>query len=213
MHVFLTGASEYIGSAVAHTLRAAGHVVSGLARSDAAASRLSAAGIQPIRGNFTDPKSISAAAHSADGVISMATTYDPDVDGSAIDAMLTALTGSNKPMLYTSGIWSHGDTGGKVVDETSPPRPAALVQWRQAVEERVLDAAREGSAPSSSGLPSCMDAAEAFLLGSWIPPSRNAGHASWEPGRTGGPSCTSMILRISTSWRWSTPRQELSYSR
>ena len=144
MHVFLTGASGYIGSAVADRLRAAGHVVSGLARSEAAATRISAAEIQPIRGDFTDPKSISAAARSADGVISMATTYDPDVDRPAIDAMLTALAGSNKPMIYTSGIWSHGDTGGKVVDETSPPRPATLVQWRQAVEERVLDAAREG---------------------------------------------------------------------
>jgi nucleoside-diphosphate-sugar epimerase len=58
--------------------------------------------------------------------------------------MLAALAGSNKPMIYTSGIWSHGDTAGKVVDETSPPRPAKLVHWRQAVEERVLDAAREG---------------------------------------------------------------------
>ena len=144
MHVFLTGASGYIGSAVADRLRAANHVVTGLARSDAAASRLSAAGIQSIRGNFTDPKSVSAAARSADGVISMATTYDPDVDGPAIDAMLSALAGSNKPMIYTSGIWSHGDTAGEFVDETSPPRPATLVRWRQAVEERVLDGAREG---------------------------------------------------------------------
>jgi nucleoside-diphosphate-sugar epimerase len=144
MHVFLTGASGYIGSAVAERLRAAGHRVTGLARSDAAAARLSAAGIQPVRGNFTEPKSISAAAHSADGVISMATTYDPGVDGPAIDTILTALAGSNKPMIYTSGIWSHGDTAGKVVDETSLPRPATLVQWRQAVEERVLEAAREG---------------------------------------------------------------------
>lgn len=143
MHVFLTGASGYIGSAVADRLRAAGHVVSGLARSDAAASRLSAAGIQPVRGNFTDLKSIGAAARWADGVISMATTYDPAVDGPAIGAMLAALAGSKKPMIYTSGIWSHGDTDGKVVDETLPPRPATLVQWRQAVEERVLDAARE----------------------------------------------------------------------
>ncbi|HET6777295.1 MAG TPA: NAD-dependent epimerase/dehydratase family protein [Gemmatimonadales bacterium] len=144
MQVFLTGASGYIGSAVAQRLRAAKHHVTGLARSDAAASRLSAAGVQPIKGDFTDPDSLSAAARSADGVISMATTYDPGVDGPAIDAILTALAGSNKPMIYTSGIWSHGDTGGKVVDETSRPRPATLVQWRQAVEERVLDMAREG---------------------------------------------------------------------
>lgn len=144
MQVFLTGASGYIGSAVAERMRAAKHEVTGLARSDAAASRLSAAGVQPIRGDFTDPHTIGAAARSADGVISMATTYDPGVDGPAIDAMLTALAGSNKPMIYTSGIWSHGDTAGKIVDETSRPRPATLVQWRQAVEERVLDMAREG---------------------------------------------------------------------
>src|SRR5918994_3639042 len=90
MHVFLTGASGYIGSAVADRLRDAGHVVSGLARSDAAATRLSAAGIQPVRGNFTDLESIGAAARFADGVISMATTYDPNVDGPAIGAMLAA---------------------------------------------------------------------------------------------------------------------------
>lgn len=74
----------------------------------------------------------------------MATTYDPQVDGPAIDAILEALAGSNKPFVYTSGIWSHGDTAGKVVDETSPPKPAALVAWRQAVEDRVLEGARRG---------------------------------------------------------------------
>jgi nucleoside-diphosphate-sugar epimerase len=66
------------------------------------------------------------------------------VDGPAIDAILDALAGSNKPLVYTSGIWSHGDTGGAVVDETSPPRPAALVQWRQAVEDKVREGAKRG---------------------------------------------------------------------
>jgi nucleoside-diphosphate-sugar epimerase len=77
-------------------------------------------------------------------VISLATTYDPSIDGPAIDAILDALAGSNKPFIYTSGIWSHGDTGGKVVDETSPPQPAALVAWRQAVEDRVLAGSQRG---------------------------------------------------------------------
>ncbi len=144
MRVFVTGATGYIGSAVAERLRREGHDVTGLARTDAAAARLSAAGIHPVRGDFSNPQVITATAGAADGVISTATTYDPNVDGPAIDAMLTALAGSNKPMVYTSGIWSHGDTAGKVVDESSRPRPATLVQWRQAVEERVLDAAREG---------------------------------------------------------------------
>jgi nucleoside-diphosphate-sugar epimerase len=143
MRVFLTGATGYIGNAVSERLRSAGHQLSALARSDAAAARLSAAGIEPIRGDFADPKSVAAGARGADGVISLATTYDPAVDGPAIDAILKALAGSNKPFIYTSGIWSHGDTAGKVVDESSPAKPAALVAWRQGVEDRVLAAARE----------------------------------------------------------------------
>ena len=144
MKVFLTGASGYIGSAVAERLRAAGHQLTGLARSDTAAARLSRAGVTPIPGDFTDPKTIGNAARQADGVISLATTYDPAIDGPAIDSILQSLGGSNKPVVYTSGIWSHGDTGGKVVDETSPPQPAELVAWRQAVEDRVLEAAKRG---------------------------------------------------------------------
>lgn len=142
MQVFLTGATGYIGTAVAERLRTAGHQLTGLARSDAAAARLRAAGLTPVRGDFSDPASIEAAARAADGVISMATSYDPGVDGPAVDAILEALAGRNAPFVYTSGIWSHGDTGGTVVDEDSPARPAALVLWRQAVEDRVREAAR-----------------------------------------------------------------------
>lgn len=144
MQVFLTGATGYIGSAVADRLRAAGHQLSALARSDAAASRLTAAGIRPVRGDFSDPAAAAAAARAADATISMATTYDPSIDGPAIDAIIDALAGSDKPLIYTSGIWAHGNTDGKVVDETAPPRPASVVAWRQAVEDRVLDAARRG---------------------------------------------------------------------
>ncbi|MFL5401905.1 MAG: NAD-dependent epimerase/dehydratase family protein [Gemmatimonadales bacterium] len=144
MRVFLTGASGYIGTAVAERLRAAGHQLTGLARSDASEARLKAAGITPVRGDFTDPKSVGSAARAADGVISLATTYDPKIDGPAVDAILEALAGSNKPFIYTSGIWSHGDTGDKVVDERSPPNPAELVKWRQAVEDRVLAGAGRG---------------------------------------------------------------------
>jgi nucleoside-diphosphate-sugar epimerase len=144
MRVFLTGATGYIGTAVAERLLAAGHQLTALARSESSLNKLQAAGISPVRGDFAEPTTVGPAATATDGVISLATTYDAAIDGPAIDAILRALDGSNKPFIYTSGIWSHGDTAGRVVDETSPPKPAALVAWRQAVEERVLASARRG---------------------------------------------------------------------
>jgi nucleoside-diphosphate-sugar epimerase len=144
MKVFLTGATGYIGTAVAERLRGAGHEVSGLARSDEAAARLEAAGVTPVRGDFTNPAAVGSGARSANAVISMATTYDPKVDAPAVDAILEALAGSNKPFIYTSGIWVNGDTGGIVVDESTPPEPVELVAWRKGVEDRVLAAAGRG---------------------------------------------------------------------
>ena len=72
MKVFLTGATGYIGSAVAERLLAAGHAVVGLARSEQAAATLEARGIIPHRGDLTDPESLYAAARAADAVIQLA---------------------------------------------------------------------------------------------------------------------------------------------
>ena len=144
MRIFLTGATGYIGSAVADRLQAAGHQLTALARSDDSAAELESRGIQPVRGDFSDPTSVASAARAADGVINVATTFDPAIDGPAIDAILDALAGSNKPFIDTSGIWVHGDTGGKVVDETSPLNAAEVVGWRPDVERRVLDGAKRG---------------------------------------------------------------------
>ncbi|HSB33549.1 MAG TPA: NAD-dependent epimerase/dehydratase family protein, partial [Nitrospirota bacterium] len=45
-----------------------------------------------------------------------------------------------KTIIYTSGVWVHGNTGEKVVDETTPLTPARLVAWRPAHEAMVLEA-------------------------------------------------------------------------
>jgi nucleoside-diphosphate-sugar epimerase len=142
MMVFLTGATGYIGSAVAGALLHAGHSVIGLARSDEAAGQLHLSGIGAHRGDLTSPTSVIAAASAADATIHTGTTNDGSIDRRAVDAMLQAVTGSGKPFVYTSGVWVLGDTGDKVADETWPVRPLALVAWRPALEQLVLETAQ-----------------------------------------------------------------------
>ncbi len=144
MNIFLTGATGYIGGAVADALMLAGHSVTGLARSDEAAARLHLKGIIPLRGDLTSPATVAAAAADLDGVIHTGTTNDGRLDQAAIRAMLDALHGSGKPFVYTSGVWVLGNTGDTLADETAPLSPAALVAWRPAVERMVLDSAQHG---------------------------------------------------------------------
>ncbi len=144
LNIFLTGATGYIGGAIAEALLARGHRVTGLVRSDDAASKLSAKGVVPHRGDLASPASLADVTRSSDGVIHAGTTSDGRLDREAVRAMLEALGGSGKPFVYTSGVWVLGDTGGAVADESAPLKPAALVAWRPGVEAMVLESARHG---------------------------------------------------------------------
>jgi nucleoside-diphosphate-sugar epimerase len=144
MKVFLTGATGYIGSVVAEAVIAAGHSVTGLARSDAAAGKMSLRGITPLRGDLTSPAALAEGAKAAEGVIHAGTTNDGGVDGEAVRIMLDAVRGTGKPFIYTSGIWVLGNTGSTPADESAPLKPIALVAWRPAVEAMVLEAAKQG---------------------------------------------------------------------
>ncbi len=147
MQVFLTGATGYIGSAVAVALRKAGHTVVGLARSEDQMHVLAAKGLGGHRGDLRDLSSLAEGARHADAVIHAAlpaTADAPQVDRAAVQAILDELNQFNRPFIYTSGCWVLGNTGDRVADEDTPLAPIPLVAWRPAVEQLVLDAARHG---------------------------------------------------------------------
>src|SRR5882757_10306567 len=76
MHVFVTGGTGTIGSAVVAELLRNGHTVLALARSDASARTLKDAGAEPLRGEIADLDVLRAGAAQSDGVISLAFSRD-----------------------------------------------------------------------------------------------------------------------------------------
>ncbi len=151
MKIFLTGATGYIGSAVARTLAKHGHTLMALTRSAESETKLvalsSAIDFEFVRGDVLHPASIRRGAEKADAVIHAASpgneTYAA-ADNNVISTVIDTLAGSGRPFIYTSGIAVHGSTGGKIIDEAAPYDPSPMVAFRVDCEQRVKAAAERG---------------------------------------------------------------------
>ncbi|MEH0111332.1 SDR family oxidoreductase [Tersicoccus sp. MR15.9] len=111
MKVFVTGASGWIGSASVDELLAAGHEVTGLARSDASAAALEQKGAQVLRGDLDDLDGLRRGAEAAEGVVHLANKHDwvhPGVsdraERAAVETLLGVLDGSDRPFVLASGL-------------------------------------------------------------------------------------------------------------
>jgi nucleoside-diphosphate-sugar epimerase len=111
MRVFVTGASGWIGSAAVDELLAAGHKVTGLARSDTSAAALEAKGAEVRRGDLDDLGSIRAGADDAEAVIHLANKHDWSnpaasnaAERAAVQTIGDALVGTDRPFLLASGV-------------------------------------------------------------------------------------------------------------
>jgi nucleoside-diphosphate-sugar epimerase len=149
MRVFITGASGWIGSAVTDELIAQGHHVVGLARSDQSIAALEAKGATAHRGSLQDPDGLAKAAQDADGVIHLAFIHDFDnhaeagrIEHAAVEAMLTALEGSDRPFLLASGVAS--GVAGRPLTEDDPSPFRGPDSMRGGSENLALDHAERG---------------------------------------------------------------------
>jgi nucleoside-diphosphate-sugar epimerase len=139
MRIFVTGASGFIGSALVPELVAAGHQVLGLARSDAAAQSVAAAGAQVHRGSIEDLDTLRTGAAAADAVIHTAFIHDfsrfqenCEIDRLAIVAMGDALAGTDKLLIVTSGTGGVHTPGRLTTEDDAPNSPMPRVSEQTA---------------------------------------------------------------------------------
>jgi nucleoside-diphosphate-sugar epimerase len=185
MHVFLTGATGFIGSAIVAELRAAGHRIVGLARSESAATTLAEWGVDVHRGDVAEPARLAEGARASDGVIHCAFGHDfskyaemGEADLRAVAAMAEALAGSGKPLIVTSGMTA--GALGRPCTEDDPAQTEGLAAVRGRPEALALSASATNVRAVVVRLPpSVHDVAQQGLVSPLITIARQTGVSAY----------------------------------
>lgn len=181
MKVFITGASGYIGSAVAVAFARAGHDVRGLVHTAAKGPVLAAREVEPIVGSMEDPRSYIDRAAASDVLIHCAAEYSAryvELDKRTAEALIDVATKAQAPrlFLYTSGVWVYGDTGETRVSEASPTNPPGTAAQRVLHERLVLGSDR-GLLRTLVIRPGCVYGESGSLTADWFESAKTRGAA------------------------------------
>ena len=158
MRIFMTGATGYIGGAVAKALHARGHEVGALVRPDAEARELRDLGAFLLSGTLESLPSLREQLDSYDAFVHTAAARDHHVEADRI--AVETFTSIGRTFVYTSGVWVLGKTTS--ADESSATNPLSIVAWRPAHEERVL------AAGGCVIRPGCVYGGKQSLLADWF---------------------------------------------
>ena len=144
MRVFITGSTGYIGFSAAKRIRAAGHEVFGLTRSEQNAKLLKQNEIIPIIGSMQNVDSFINTAANCDVVIHAAADYKNNtaqLDKSTVETFINSAKsfGRIKKLIYTSGTWVYGSSNNHLLTEESKTNPIKIVNWRPEVDNLIVD--------------------------------------------------------------------------